>query len=101
MNEHGDRREQQDGHGRPQQEEERVAEQAGEREGERPAKPRSGPAGRRPRSAALIFDDPLDRRSADDSDTGWSDPPSGTGSASSGGRDLAWYLSEKPPHHGD
>jgi hypothetical protein len=51
--------------------------------------------GRRPLPAGLVFDDPLDRRTADDTDIGWGESP-----AASRGRDLEWYLSQKPPHHG-
>ncbi|MEV0602904.1 hypothetical protein AB0I82_26925 [Streptomyces sp. NPDC050315] len=55
-------------------------------------------AGRGPKSAAaaLIFDDPLDRQSADDTDRGWGERP---GSANSSAADLARFLDEKPPHH--
>ncbi|MDI5971395.1 hypothetical protein POF50_018975 [Streptomyces sp. SL13] len=54
-------------------------------------------AGRAPRPpAALVFDDPLDRRSADDNDQGWGDRPAPTGG---GPADLARFLDEKPPHH--
>ncbi|MBT2444983.1 hypothetical protein J7E93_33795 [Streptomyces sp. ISL-36] len=45
---------------------------------------------------ALIFDDPLDQQSADDTDRGWGErPPGGSDSAA----DLARFLEEKPPHH--
>ncbi|MEU6194656.1 hypothetical protein [Streptomyces sp. NPDC047061] len=43
---------------------------------------------------ALIFDDPLDRQSSDDTDRGWGDRPA----ADSAG-DLRRFLDEKPPHH--
>ncbi|MGW6578134.1 hypothetical protein ACWF76_01850 [Streptomyces globisporus] len=43
----------------------------------------------------LIFDDPLDRQSADDTDQGWGERPPAGGSAA----DLARFLDEKPPHH--
>ncbi|WP_328377390.1 hypothetical protein OG372_14190 [Streptomyces sp. NBC_01020] len=43
----------------------------------------------------LVFDDPLDQQSPDDTDHGWGDRPSGGSSAS----DLARFLDEKPPHH--
>ncbi|MEV7020567.1 hypothetical protein [Kitasatospora sp. NPDC093558] len=46
--------------------------------------------------ARLVFGDPLDRLSRDDTDSGWGDRP-GAGS----GRGLDWYLSQRPPHHGD
>ncbi|MDF3293844.1 MULTISPECIES: hypothetical protein [Streptomyces] len=48
----------------------------------------------RPETAPrLVFDDPLDRPSRDDSDDGWGERPSG------GAGDLARFLDEKPPHH--
>ncbi|MEE1739067.1 hypothetical protein [Streptomyces sp. BE147] len=43
----------------------------------------------------LIFDDPLDQQSADDTDRGWGERPPSGGSAA----DLARFLDEKPPHH--
>jgi hypothetical protein len=42
--------------------------------------------------AALIFDDPLSRPSADDTDFGWGERPSSAD-------DLRRFLDEKPPHH--
>lgn len=47
-----------------------------------------------PASAGLVFDDPLDRPSPDDTDRGWGDPLSG-----SADDDFTRFLSEKPPHH--
>ncbi|QGV80154.1 hypothetical protein [Streptomyces ficellus] len=47
------------------------------------------------RTPALIFDDPLDQPSADDTDRGWGERPPGGDSAA----DLARFLDEKPPHH--
>ncbi|MEU3545399.1 hypothetical protein [Streptomyces longwoodensis] len=44
---------------------------------------------------ALVFDDPLDQQSSDDTDRGWGEQPSGTDSAA----DLKRFLDEKPPHH--
>ncbi|MEV0783283.1 hypothetical protein AB0I52_09915 [Streptomyces sp. NPDC050423] len=44
---------------------------------------------------ALIFDDPLDQQSADDTDRGWGERGPSGGSAA----DLARFLDEKPPHH--
>ncbi|MFB7374129.1 hypothetical protein ACFC0D_30250 [Streptomyces sp. NPDC056222] len=44
----------------------------------------------------LIFDDPLDQQSADDTDRGWGERPSG---GSDSAADLARFLEEKPPHH--
>ncbi|MFE7315386.1 hypothetical protein ACFU7T_20235 [Streptomyces sp. NPDC057555] len=56
----------------------------------------ASPARPAPRSAAaLIFDDPLSRRSSDDTDHGWGERPATSGSAA----DLARFLDEKPPHH--
>lgn len=45
--------------------------------------------------AALIFDDPLDERSSDDTDRGWGERQSGGDTAD----DLKRFLEEKPPHH--
>ncbi|MET8980542.1 hypothetical protein ABZX85_33545 [Streptomyces sp. NPDC004539] len=47
--------------------------------------------------AALVFDDPLDRQSSDDTDRGWGEP-SGT-TATDAAADLKRFLDEKPPHH--
>ncbi|MFE3327567.1 hypothetical protein [Streptomyces sp. NPDC059176] len=44
----------------------------------------------------LIFGDPLEQQSSDDTDRGWGERPS-TGSDSAA--DLARFLDEKPPHH--
>ncbi|MFG3349198.1 hypothetical protein ACGF1Z_29585 [Streptomyces sp. NPDC048018] len=63
--------------------------------GPRAAKQSDTPPNPQPRPA-LIFDDPLDRQSADDTDRGWGErPPTGGDSAA----DLARFLDEKPPHH--
>ncbi|TXS01505.1 hypothetical protein EAO73_25410 [Streptomyces sp. col6] len=61
--------------------------------GPRDAEP---PTPDRPRpKPALVFDDPLDQQSTDDTDQGWGErAPSGGGAA-----DLARFLDEKPPHH--
>ncbi|MEU2155603.1 hypothetical protein ABZ532_11415 [Streptomyces sp. NPDC019396] len=48
-------------------------------------------------AAALIFDDPLDQQSSDDTDRGWGERPSVPGAGSAA--DLARFLDEKPPHH--
>ncbi|MFD7120440.1 hypothetical protein ACFWAA_25850 [Streptomyces sp. NPDC059922] len=57
----------------------------------------SPPPSRPPRpSPALIFDDPLDQQSTDDTDRGWGDRPAGSGDSAA---DLARFLDEKPPHH--
>ena len=61
--------------------------------GPRESKP-SQPEQPKPRPA-LIFDDPLDQQSADDTDRGWGErAPAGDSAA-----DLARFLDEKPPHH--
>ncbi|MER7462921.1 hypothetical protein [Streptomyces sp. NPDC097981] len=55
--------------------------------------PEAAPAARpKPR---LVFDDPLDQQSSDDTDRGWGERPPAGGSAA----DLARFLDEKPPHH--
>ncbi|MEW1634443.1 hypothetical protein AB0469_10245 [Streptomyces sp. NPDC093801] len=57
------------------------------------AKPDPKPTARpRPK---LVFDDPLDQQSSDDTDRGWGERPPAGGSAA----DLARFLDEKPPHH--
>jgi hypothetical protein len=53
----------------------------------------SEPEPREPKPA-LIFDDPLDQQSSDDTDRGWGER-SGADSAA----DLKRFLDEKPPHH--
>ncbi|MEW1859107.1 hypothetical protein AB0399_01765 [Streptomyces sp. NPDC088194] len=45
-------------------------------------------------AAGLVFDDPLDRPAADDTDRGWGDSPSGGADD-----DFTRFLNEKPPHH--
>ena len=45
---------------------------------------------------ALVFDDPLSRPAADDTDRGWGERPTPAGDSSV---DLARFLDEKPPHH--
>ncbi|MGW7572455.1 hypothetical protein [Streptomyces sp. NPDC054765] len=59
--------------------------------------PAPSPAARpAPKPAArLIFDDPLNQQSSDDTDRGWGERPNGSDSAA----DLARFLDEKPPHH--
>ncbi|MGW4032704.1 hypothetical protein ACWEFL_25960 [Streptomyces sp. NPDC004838] len=44
----------------------------------------------------LVFDDPLDEQSSDDTDRGWGERPSTSGE---GADDLTRFLDEKPPHH--
>ncbi|MFF7452737.1 hypothetical protein [Kitasatospora sp. NPDC008115] len=53
---------------------------------------------KRAAKARLVFGDPLERQSRDDTDAGWGERP---GTGASGGRGLDWYLSQRPPHHGD
>ncbi|MFF5704544.1 hypothetical protein ACFY7H_18875 [Streptomyces sp. NPDC012794] len=55
------------------------------------AKPETKP---KPRPK-LVFDDPLDQQSSDDTDRGWGERPPAGGSTG----DLARFLDEKPPHH--
>ncbi|MFL9658144.1 hypothetical protein ACJ7VE_31030 [Streptomyces sp. PB17] len=43
---------------------------------------------------ALVFDDPLDQQSSDDTDRGWGERPEGDSAG-----DLKRFLDEKPPHH--
>jgi acetyl-CoA synthetase len=44
--------------------------------------------------SGLVFDDPLDRPSADDTDRGWGGSLSGAAED-----DFTRFLDEKPPHH--
>ncbi|MGW0880011.1 hypothetical protein [Streptomyces sp. NPDC002671] len=44
--------------------------------------------------AALVFDDPLNQQSLDDTDGGWGERTDGDSAA-----DLKRFLDEKPPHH--
>ncbi|WP_405941803.1 hypothetical protein [Streptomyces sp. NBC_00207] len=61
-----------------------------------PQSSRPVPAADRPRpKPKLVFDDPLDQQSSDDTDRGWGERPTAGGSAA----DLARFLDEKPPHH--
>ncbi|MFE3687314.1 hypothetical protein ACFXPM_29335 [Streptomyces sp. NPDC059095] len=57
--------------------------------------PASAPTERPKPKPRLVFDDPLDQQSADDTDRGWGERPASAGSAA----DLARFLDEKPPHH--
>ncbi|MEV6959320.1 hypothetical protein AB0M97_08955 [Streptomyces sp. NPDC051207] len=45
---------------------------------------------------ALIFDDPLDQQSSDDTDRGWGDRGDRDRDSAA---DLKRFLDEKPPHH--
>jgi hypothetical protein len=45
---------------------------------------------------SLVFDDPLDQQSSDDTDRGWGERPGADGG---GAADLKRFLDEKPPHH--
>ncbi|MFE7094522.1 hypothetical protein [Streptomyces erythrochromogenes] len=61
-----------------------------------PQPPRPAPEARQPRpKPRIVFDDPLDQQSSDDTDRGWGERPPTGGSAA----DLARFLDEKPPHH--
>ncbi|MGW0788972.1 hypothetical protein ACWD04_12110 [Streptomyces sp. NPDC002911] len=65
--------------------------------GPRESKPQQSqrpPQESRPKPPALIFDDPMDRQSSDDTDQGW-----GERAPAGGAADLAHFLDEKPPHH--
>ncbi|MFF4564153.1 hypothetical protein [Streptomyces sp. NPDC001435] len=44
--------------------------------------------------SALVFDDPLNQQSSDDTDRGWGERGDGDSAA-----DLKRFLDEKPPHH--
>ncbi|MFJ1897612.1 hypothetical protein [Streptomyces sp. NPDC088115] len=64
--------------------------------------PSSGPCDSKPGppdppkpKPALVFDDPLDQQSSDDTDRGWGERSPSGGSAA----DLARFLDDKPPHH--
>jgi hypothetical protein len=46
----------------------------------------------KPAAAKIVFADPFDRQSSDDTDAAWGE--------SSGARGLDWYQSQRPPHHG-
>ncbi|MFF2354325.1 hypothetical protein ACFVVL_31720 [Kitasatospora sp. NPDC058115] len=83
--------------------EEKVADEKadGTTAGEKAGGPAGETAADRSRTAAkarLVFGDPLERQSRDDTDAGWGDRP---GAGQSSGRGLDWYLSQRPPHHGD
>ncbi|MCN9242003.1 hypothetical protein NGF19_14585 [Streptomyces sp. RY43-2] len=54
----------------------------------------TAPEPREPKNV-LIFDDPLDQQSSDDTDRGWGERPGSDDSAA----DLKRFLDEKPPHH--
>ncbi|MEU2626404.1 hypothetical protein [Kitasatospora sp. NPDC007106] len=75
---------------------ERTVEQDGQPGEEPGGKSGTKPGRQGPSAARLVFGDPLDRQTADDTDAGWGERPGG-GSA----RGLDWYLSQRPPHHGD
>ncbi|MEU6348151.1 hypothetical protein ABZ896_02350 [Streptomyces sp. NPDC047072] len=59
------------------------------------AVPDPAPEPRAPKPA-LVFDDPLDQQSSDDTDSGWGER---SHSAGDGAADLKRFLDEKPPHH--
>jgi hypothetical protein len=46
----------------------------------------------KPAAAKIVFTDPLERQTSDDTDAAWGE--------ASGRRGLDWYLSQRPPHHG-
>ncbi|MFJ5233183.1 hypothetical protein ACIQBJ_25225 [Kitasatospora sp. NPDC088391] len=55
-----------------------------------PTEPADRPAPR------LVFRDPFDQQSSDDTDRGWGEDRGGGGE-----RGLDWYRSQRPPHHGE
>lgn len=59
------------------------------------AKPEPKPEPKPKPRPKLVFDDPLDQQSSDDTDRGWGERPPAGGSTA----DLARFLDEKPPHH--
>ncbi|GAA1601603.1 MULTISPECIES: hypothetical protein [Streptomyces] len=61
---------------------------------DRRPEPAAEPSPKKPKPR-LVFDDPLDQQSSDDTDRGWGERPPAAGSAA----DLARFLDEKPPHH--
>ncbi|BAJ30358.1 MULTISPECIES: hypothetical protein [Kitasatospora] len=52
----------------------------------------AAPAERRP-APRLVFKDPFEQQTSDDTDRGWGE--------STGERGLDWYRSQRPPHHGE
>lgn len=44
----------------------------------------------------LVFRDPFEQQTSDDTDRGWGEDPRGGGE-----RGLDWYRSQRPPHHGE
>jgi hypothetical protein len=42
----------------------------------------------------LVFGDPFDQQTSDDTDQGWGGAGEGTA------RGIDWYRSQRPPHHG-
>jgi hypothetical protein len=56
------------------------------------AKEPKAPKPAKPAAAKILFTDPLERQTSDDTDAAWGE--------SSGGRGMDWYLSQRPPHHG-
>ncbi|MFJ4676467.1 MULTISPECIES: hypothetical protein [unclassified Kitasatospora] len=55
-------------------------------------KPEPRPETGRPRPR-LVFTDPFDQQTSDDTDRGWG--------GTSEERGLDWYRSQRPPHHGE
>lgn len=69
--------------------------EVGSMSGQEPVPEKEGGAKAR---ARLVFGDPMEQQSRDDTDKGWGERPA---AGESGGRGLDWYLSQRPPHHGD
>ncbi|MEU5538769.1 hypothetical protein [Streptomyces sp. NPDC020362] len=57
------------------------------------SEPRDSSEPREPKTT-LVFDDPLNQQSSDDTDRGWGERGDGDSAA-----DLKRFLDEKPPHH--
>jgi hypothetical protein len=57
--------------------------------------PAPAPEPRDPKPA-LVFDDPLNQQSSDDTDRGWGERADTTGDSAA---DLKRFLDVKPPHH--
>jgi acetyl-CoA synthetase len=60
----------------------------------RPASAAGGTGTGAASGAGLVFDDPFDRPSSDDTDRGWGESSSGAADD-----DFTRFLNEKPPHH--
>ncbi|MFI8460343.1 hypothetical protein [Kitasatospora sp. NPDC085464] len=94
MSEHGQKQPAEQGTGEDQSRNQgEVRDQSRNQDPTRDGEPQQKPAAK----ARLVFRDPLDQQSRDDTDTGWGER---SGAGESGRRGLDWYLSQRPPHHG-